>query len=171
MRTAFPVMFLLVIAACSSSTRVTEREVNDPELAYIKDHDSRVSQARMRKLKSHYNRSAFGISLLNASASPAYRFDPAFAESHKELPNLFRKIKLINDSGVTIYADLIARDSVSPDFSLSVRHLALPVNAFINLLTARDGDYSLTYSSSESLMDSVVVMFKPSDNKIIHLRR
>lgn len=165
------ILIVAAMASCNSAQQVTDSEINDPELVYITDYESRLSQAKMRKLKSRYNRSAFGISLLNASASPAYRFDPAFAESHKELPNYFRKIKIINESPAIVYIDLDAQDSLARNFQLSVKSIVLPKNEFVNLLTAREADYTMNYSWNKNMTDSIVVVFKPSDNKIIHIRK
>ena len=172
MRVAIPVLFVAtVLYGCGSTTQVKERDVNSSELKYIHDVDSRISQAKMRRLRSRYNSSVFGISLLNASASPAYRFDPAFADSHKEFPNYFRKIRVLNDSDEIVYAELTTEGKVEADISLSVKKIVLPPRAFINLFTARDADYSLEYSWSEDMSGKQVLSFKPADNKILHLRR
>jgi hypothetical protein len=172
MRTTFPVLLscFIIVTGCAVSTKVNEKEANDPEYVYIHDHDSKIAQAKMRKMRSRYNRSAFGLSILNASASPAYRFDPAFADSHKELPNYFRKIKLINESGFTVYMDVLTDGRIDETSSLSVRKIVLPNNAFINLLTARDDEYTITYSWEEDMSEAKTFQFKPADNKILHIK-
>jgi hypothetical protein len=161
---------LILASGCAVSTKINEKEANDPEYAFIHDLDSRIAQAKMRKMRARYNRSAFGLSILNASASPAYRFDPAFADSHKELPNYFRKIRVINNSGLTVYMDLLSDGMIDETSSLSVKKIVLPDKAFINLLTARDGKYMITYSWEDDMSESKSLDFKPADNKILHIK-
>jgi hypothetical protein len=161
----------MFLCSCGPATQVTDRDANSRDLLYIQDYDSRLSQAKMRRLRSRYNSSAFGMSLLNASASPAYRFDPAFADSHKEFPNYFRKIRLINDSDGTVYAELLTHGTVEADLSLSVKKVVLPPNSFINLFTARDAEYNLNYTWKEDMSELRVLTFRPADNKIIHVKK